>query len=282
MWLQQLRVYQWVKNLFVLLPIVFAYALSDTMALRAALLALVACCLASSSVYLFNDWRDRDDDMLRRRTRLRPYAAGRIATYALLTVMALLACAALVLGFAINAATGCALLGYLTLNVLYSLWLKRVVLVDVCCIALGFFLRAYIGSTATGIPISLWFSVTVFALALALALGKRLGDIRSHTDESTAAPSLPLAYSESFLRQANLGLTLLTVAFYSLWALEASSHQAIMIYTVPLVLVAMLFYLFALSRQSENGDPTDILYHSRGLQVVLLLYLVIVAVQYFL
>jgi 4-hydroxybenzoate polyprenyltransferase len=277
MWLKQLRVHQWVKNLFVFAPIIFAHAVTDTGALIASLLAVAAMCFASSGVYLLNDWRDCARDAQRSRTSARPYAAGLITTRSLIMVLVICVVTALVMAFAINVSTGCVVLGYLALNVLYSLWLKRLAVIDVCCIALGFFLRVLVGSMATAIPISPWLFATVFALALALALGKRFGELLAC---NRSDDTLHEMYSELFLRQAHLVFISLAVALYALWVLEAGVSQTLMVYTIPLVLIAMLFYLLAFSNGEGEGDPTDILYRSRGLQMSLVCYIAVVLMQY--
>ena len=147
---------QWVKNLFVLAPLIFAKRATDLDAAAAALGAAGLYCMASSAVYLFNDLRDVEQDRRHPEKRHRPIAAGRVGEGTALGTALLLA---------IGAVGGAALLGrafagvvvaYLLLNVAYTLKLKHVAYVDVTIIALGFLLRVIGGGLAIPVEVSGW------------------------------------------------------------------------------------------------------------------------------
>src|SRR6187401_2145362 len=136
--LRSLRPAQWVKNLFVVVPLVFAHRLDRPQLSLQALLAFLAFCAASSAIYLLHDVRDRESDLRHPLKRHRPIAAGELGVgAALIAAVGLLALAALA-SVRLPTLFAIALSAYVTLNVLYSLGLKRVVIRDVMAIAAGF------------------------------------------------------------------------------------------------------------------------------------------------
>src|SRR4029079_10947839 len=150
--LKAVRPHQWVKNLFVAAPVVFAKRIGDTHELLRAAAAFGAFCLLSSAVYLVNDLVDLEKDRAHPVKRHRPIAAGKLkpdlarALAGLFAIGALGGGLFLGWGFALTAA------GYLALNAAYSLRLKRIAFVDVGCISVGFLLRVLAGGFRTGGP----------------------------------------------------------------------------------------------------------------------------------
>src|SRR5688572_18144486 len=170
---QSLRPAQWVKNGFVLVPLVFAHRLDRLdLSLRAAI-AFLAFCAASSAVYLLNDLRDRESDRRHPLKSLRPIAAGRLgALPAVAAAVALLALAAIA-SLRLDGRFGLVLAAYVALNVLYSLGLKRVVILDVMAIAAGFVLRVLAGAVAIDVEVSRWLLLCTTFVALFLGFAKR-------------------------------------------------------------------------------------------------------------
>jgi len=145
---RSLRPHQWAKNLFVLAALVFGRQLSDRTAVVHALLALLAFCFASSTVYLINDLRDREEDRRHPLKRLRPIAAGTLSVPAAIVAAVVLGVAAFAIGADLGLPFFLVLAGYLLLNVLYTTWLKHMVILDVMSISLGFVLRVEAGAEA--------------------------------------------------------------------------------------------------------------------------------------
>jgi len=161
-----LRPAHWVKNVFVLAPLVFAQRLTDPQSVHNGLMAFAAFCLASSAVYVFNDIRDRAEDRLHPMKRFRPIAAGEVSV---------LAATVLVLGLAIVSLALAASLGwpfftvlaiYLALNQLYSAGLKHTVILDVMIVSLGFVLRVLAGGAAVRVQVSAWLLLCTFLYRL--------------------------------------------------------------------------------------------------------------------
>ena len=174
---ESLRPAQWVKNAFVLAPLVFAGRLTDGPSVGRGLLALVAFCLAASAVYLWNDLRDREEDRNHPLKRHRPLAAGTLKVPVAVAAVAVLAGVAAVISVDLGLRFGLILAGYLLLNLLYTLWLKHMVILDVMSISMGFVLRVEAGAVASQVEGSRWLFLCTIFLALFLAFSKRRHEI---------------------------------------------------------------------------------------------------------
>src|SRR5690606_29243823 len=164
--LRSLRPAQWVKNLFVVAPLVFAERALEAGALGRTLLTCALFCAAASAIYLLNDWRDREEDRRHFLKRHRPIAAGAVPAGLALGTALLLATLALAGAWAL----GPAVLGwtglYVVLQTAYTCGLKRVVILDVMLIALGFTLRVLAGGAAAAVAVSSWLLLCTLFLAL--------------------------------------------------------------------------------------------------------------------
>ena len=248
---------QWIKNGFVLLPLFFAHALLSPLALRGALLATAAFCLASSAVYAFNDVRDVARDRLHPDKRSRPLARGAIGTRAALVFSAVLVVAALVLG-ALAAVEVVLVLGaYLLLNLGYSFGLKRIAWLDVAIVASGFALRIVAGGFAADVPLTPWILAMGFLLALMLALGKRHGDLVHVEEQAARATSAYRTVDIERVLAVLAGAVLAAYAFYTLSPEVIARHgHAPLVFSMPWVVLGVLRYLVLVFRHADGGDPT--------------------------
>ena len=183
-----LRPHQWVKNIFVAAALLFTLGemggnpLSHTPEMLRVALAVAAFCLASSSIYIVNDVLDAESDRKHPEKCNRPIASGALPVSKALVLSLVCIVTSGWLASQAGTAEGSVLLvvmGYALLNLLYSLRLKHIVLVDVFCIAAGFLLRVVAGAFAVGSPISEWLIICTFFLALFLALCKRHAELES-------------------------------------------------------------------------------------------------------
>ena len=182
------RPHHWIKNGIILLPVVFAMQMRDASAWLSAGLALAAFCLAAAATYAINDVCDRERDREHPAKRRRPVASGRLSVrYAIGLAVLLIAGAVLVAG-AVNALVTGAIVSFLALQGVYSLALKRHVILDVMCIATGFVLRASAGALAIRAPVSPWLLVCTFTLCLFMGFCKRRNEVAVLAGD-TAAPS---------------------------------------------------------------------------------------------
>lgn len=259
--LQSLRPAQWAKNLFVLAPLVFGDKLLDERAALRAFLAVVAFCCASSAVYLINDLRDREEDRRHPLKRLRPLAAGTLSVPVAVAAVLALAAAAFLLGFYLGLPFLLVLGAYLLLNVLYTLWFKHMVILDVMSISLGFVLRVLAGAEATGIEVSRWLLLCTTFLALFLAFSKRRHEITLLAEEAAGQRPVLDHYSPAFLDQMINVVTASSVVAYALYAVAPETvrkyHTEDLVFTIPLVLYGIFRYLYLLYQRPGERNPTE-------------------------
>jgi len=188
--LRLMRPRQWIKNSFVLAPLVFARAFTDPGQVADAAIAFALFCVASSASYVLNDIVDVERDRLHPTKRhSRPIAAGTVSIGAAVGLFA--ACyAVLIVGWFWSVNTMLAIFAYLALNVAYSFWLKHQPVLDLFSIAVGFVLRVYAGALALAVPLSSWMAVTTLCLALYLAAIKRRQELASNGSDSRAVLAL--------------------------------------------------------------------------------------------
>ncbi len=258
---RSLRPHQWAKNLFVLAPLVFGRQLDDAGALTRAALAFAAFCAASSAVYLFNDIRDREEDRRHPHTRQRPLAAGTLSVGVAAAAIALLVALAAAGGAALGPLFALLLGSYLLLNLLYTLGLKQVVILDVMVISMGFVLRVVAGAVAAEVAVSAWLVLCTTFLALFLAFSKRRHELQVMADEAAEGRRVLSHYSQSFLDQMINVVTASTVVSYAVYAISPETvekfHTRNLIYTMPLVLFGIFRYLYLIYQRPAERNPTE-------------------------
>lgn len=267
--LRALRPRQWTKNLVVFAGLAFSgQALDADSGMRAAL-AFVLFCAASSGVYLFNDLLDRERDRLHPVKRTRPIASGALnvatARNAAIALTLVAMAGAVWLGEA-DKAIG----AYLVLQLVYTLRLKHMVLLDVFCIATGFLLRVLAGVWVIHAPLSPWLVACSVQLALFLALCKRKAEVISVGEGSTAQRPLLSDYTgpvtdvmisivAAALMVTYTLYTLLPGALLALEVPESRAGQPGMVWTIPFVAYGVLRYLFLVYRQEQGERPEKLI-----------------------
>ena len=253
-----LRPHQWLKNCFVFAGLLFSQLWSDTVFVERVLLAFAAFCLASSLVYIFNDWHDRKQDMLHPTKRYRPFASGSVSATAGLGLAAVLLAVTVWLARG-NLVLLALLVIYGLLNLAYSLRLKQVPVVDVFIIASGFMLRLLAGTVAVGITPSHWLLLTGMFVALFLGFAKRKAESFHALDSQRAVLShYPPALLDTFIAMT---MTAMLIA-YCLFAISPESqsrHGERLIYTAPLVIFAMVRYTYQVHRGRGEDVARDLL-----------------------
>jgi len=256
-----MRPAQWAKNLFVLAPLVFAHGLVSVHLVGRALAAFAAFCAASSAVYLFNDVRDRERDRHHPTKRLRPIAAGTLPATVALLAAAILTAGAASAALALGSLFTAFLAAYLALNVLYSLGLKEVVIVDVLVLAVGFVLRVEAGGAAVGVEVSRWLLLCTIFLALFLAFSKRRHEIGLLAGGAANQRRVLSHYSPAFLDQMINVVTASAVVSYALYAIAPETAEKYdtqdLVYTIPLVLFGIFRYLYLTYQSDDVRNPTE-------------------------
>lgn len=267
--LQALRPRQWVKNVLVFLPFVFAINLAWSpdnlepvagLLLRAAAAAAGFCAL-SGTVYLFNDLLDRTADRHHPIKRLRPIAAGRVSLPVASTAMVLLLLAGLLLMTPVAPLLGGIGLLYLAINLAYSLGLKRLALIDVLLVASGYVIRTVAGAIAIGVAPSPWLYTTMAAAALFIVLGKRYAEIRLAGENlETLEAQRPVLrhYPAALVGQLLTITATAALVSYILYTVEAANlpENNAMLLTIPLVAFGIFrfLYLVHVSRDAEYPE----------------------------
>jgi 4-hydroxybenzoate polyprenyltransferase len=274
--LRSLRPAQWTKNLFVLAPLVFGHQLGDLEAVRRVLLALLAFCCASSAVYLINDLRDREADRNHPLKKLRPLAAGTLGVPAAVAAVVVLAAVALAISVGLGPRFLTVIGVYLLLNVLYTLWLKHMVILDVMSISLGFVLRVQAGGEAIGLNVSHWLFLCTTFLALFLAFSKRRHEITLLAGAASGQRRVLDHYSPAFLDQMINVVTASSVVSYALYAVApetvAKYNTHNLVYTTPLVLYGIFRYLYLMYQRPGERNPTEAILRDAPFLINLLLW----------
>ena len=279
--IRMLRPRQWLKNLFVLAPAFFAGRILEREPFLRALAAAALFSLLSSAAYLFNDILDVEKDRLRPAKRNRPLAAGEIGPRPAAVAAALLAAASLAGAAFLSVPLAAAMGAYALLNVLYSLGLKKVALLDVLIISSGFLLRLYGGAAAIPVPLSNWIMLTTFFLTLFLGFCKRWTEY--HGEGREARDSLR-EYTPQML-SVFIGMSgVLAISSYALYVIRADSLGGRgglnLLTTVPLVLLGLFRYVMVVFRDGGEGDVSEILVKDRFLAAVVVLWIALTGYFY--
>jgi len=253
-YLELVRVEQWYKNLMVGVPAVFALKLADPGVYPKLALGFAALSMASSSVYAFNDVRDLEADRAHPTKRFRPLPSGRVSVGEALTLSASLAAASLALSLALEARFALCVLAYLCVSHLYSLFLKRVAVVDVTAIALNYLIRVVSGAALIRVEASPWLVSGFFFLALFLALSKRKAELAV---AGSAAREVLKVYSERWLDQALSMAAAMTIVTYAVYCAEVPLGRRL-VPTIPVMAFFLLRYSFALER-GVGEQPHEII-----------------------
>ena len=179
---QSLRPQHWVKNLLVLVPIVMAHDLTDTSRLVRVLVACVSFSLCASGVYLLNDLLDVEADRLHPRKKLRPIASGKLPIWVGLSLAPLLLTVGLIIAAQLPGRLFLAIVAcYVGATTLYSIYAKRIPIVDVILLTLLYLLRILGGGAAADVPVSPWLLAFAMFILLSLAFSKRQAELLDQT-----------------------------------------------------------------------------------------------------
>lgn len=273
-WVRLMRPQQWVKNCFVLTPLLFSGRITDLEAVFRSGMAFLVFCLLASAVYAGNDVIDCVADRAHPRKRLRPVAAGRIRPAAAMGGAAVLAAAALLAAYLVHPPLAALAFAYLALNAVYTVRLKRLVLLDVFAIAAFFVLRLLAGALAIDVEPSIWLLLCGGLLALYLGFAKRRHELSLLGTGSTEHRSVLSEYSPIFLDQMSIVLLAVTVVSYIMYTVSPEKVEEMgyaLTYSTAFVLYGVFRYLY-LVHQRNGGSPTETLLTDRALAIDVVLW----------
>ncbi|MEM9191946.1 MAG: decaprenyl-phosphate phosphoribosyltransferase [Myxococcota bacterium] len=258
--IRTLRPHQWVKNVFVLAPLVFAQELAWNQFTLKALGAFGLFCLASSTVYVFNDILDVEADRAHPIKSKRPIPSGDLPMSVAKTTAVVLGLASLIGAYFLEPLLAAAIGGYLLLNLAYSTRLKQIPYIDVLCITTGFELRVIGGAIAAEVEPSAYLLVATFLLASFLGFGKRMHELLQGKDAKKQRKVLS-KYDEKTLSILLHLTALFSVATYVVYTLDPSTREAFktdyLVVTSLMPIIGVLRFLHLVRRQHKSDSPTE-------------------------
>jgi len=268
---------QWMKNLFVFAPILFAGQLLNLDIMLKNILAFIAFSLTSSVVYIINDIVDRDADRAHKKKRFRPLASGEVNVRESVIFAAIIFILTVLILFKLSYVFSIVVGIYLVLNILYTLKLKHIVILDVFIISLGFMLRVEGGAAAIAVPISSWMILTAMFLSLFLAISKRRAELSASEIENIENQRKVLGhYDIAFTDQMNTVAVTGTIICYALYTVSDRTvntfHTENLIYTTPFVIYGMFRYLYLLHKKNLGESPEQIVTKDISLIINIILW----------
>lgn len=261
-YLKEMRIKSWLKNLFIFCPIIFSRELFEWNTLMEAIVLTLAFCLISSAIYVLNDISDVENDRKHEVKKKRPIAAGLISFSCAWILLVCLMIVGGAMTLWVNLYSFLLALIYVVINILYSKWLKTKAIIDCFCIAAGFMLRVMVGGTIVSDGVSDWMFLTVLALSLFMAFGKRRGELHIYADGETR--DVLEVYEMQFLNGIVFMCAGLCMVFYALWSVSQKSN---LIYTVPIVLFIVIRYLLLVFTGRAEADPTTLILSDKTLLI---------------
>jgi len=256
---QLLRVPQWIKNLFVFVPLMFSLHLFEADYFLASLKAFVIFCLASSFIYIINDIIDIDADAVHPTKKFRPLPSGKISKQSAWITSILIILFLILLSFISPIEFIYFLASFILLNIIYSVYFKHIVILDVFSIAAGFTIRVLAGAAIIGVPVSSWLVLTTMFISLFLGVMKRHSELEQITElEITPTRKVLAEYSLTFTNQMATVAAAGVIICYALYSVSQRTVSVFgtenLIYTTPFVVFGIFrfMYLEYLNQKGEN------------------------------
>lgn len=270
-----LRIKQWVKNGFLFFPLMFDLRLDELDLVLQTGLGFLSYSLIASTLYIVNDYRDIEEDRQHPKKRYRPLASGRVSPRMGLAAATLSFLVAVGLALTALPISFLAIAGfYFVLNLLYSNGLKHIPIVDICIVSLGFVLRIFAGSVIADISPSVWIIVMSFLFALFIAMAKRRDDVLLFLSSGQRTRKVIDGYNLDFL---NIGMAItgaILIMAYLMYCVSPGLVERLgtdkVYYSLFFVIVGVLRYLQVAFVEENSGDPTELFYKDRFLQLVVL------------
>lgn len=300
--IRAVRPRQWIKNFAVFTPLLFAGPLLDTVDIKRALEAFVLFCAFSSATYLLNDIFDIERDRLHPFKKKRPIAAGIVHPYIALAIAITLIVVSLPWAYKLSPSFFLASVTYLILQIIYSSYLKHVILLDVMVIAAGFVLRVYAGVWATNAHLNVWFLLSITSFALFIAIGKRRSELTLLQAQASKHRETLLHYPENLLdilTSMFANSTWLTYAFFAFLQPPIRARRDVTTFfggidlpfneakylmaTIPVVIYGVMRYLYIIYEKKQGESPERVLITDKPLLTTVIIWgLMVIGIVYFL
>jgi len=271
-YMQLLRPRHWIKNLFVFAALLFSRNIDKLPSLVEATWAFLCFCITASAVYIFNDIIDIEKDRKHPRKCRRPLASGRIGRGEAAMLLAIMLPAVVILPFLSGFSFGLVILIYLLNNLLYTLYLKNIVILDVMSIAAGFILRVAGGAIAIDVQISPWIILCTFLLALFLGFSKRRNELQVLEQDALDHRSILGQYSLEFIDNMLSIVTASTLISYSMYTFFATDEKYSML-TIIFVLYGIFRYQYIIYNKKQGESPEEIVLSDKPMLVNIILWI---------
>jgi decaprenyl-phosphate phosphoribosyltransferase len=276
----------WVKNLIIFAPLIFSLSLFNYTRLLKSLIAFTAFSLVTVLVYIINDIIDKKNDQLHPKKSLRPIAAGRIKVHTAVIIGVFFFTAGIFTSLFLDPKSLLIILIYFFVNILYSLVLKQVVILDVFIVALGFCFRILLGAVAINVNLSHWMLLFTFTISLFMGFGKRRYEIEILGEKAFIHRNILRSYNKNFLDILIVISVSLTAISYSLYTMDAEIISRFgtdnLIFTIPFVLYGLFRYLLLIYCKNKGGNPEELVVTDIGIIISgLLWFLAVIFLIYF-
>lgn len=277
-YLHLLRPKDWAKNLFLFIPSFFAGKLFNLYRFELLIAGFFAFCFLASSIYIINDYRDREDDRRHPEKSKRPLASGKVKPGVALVISACLLAAGVLISYLLDGSGKFLFIAgiYYVLNLAYSFGLKNISIVDIIIVAIGFVLRVKGGSILGNIDITEWLNIMTFLLALFMAIAKRRDDVLLKAATGTEMRRSMNGYSLEFLNTLLALFCAILIVSYINYTVSGALYKQYgwrLYYTSLFVIAGIMRYLQITFVLNKAGSPTEILYKDRFIQITLLLWI---------
>jgi decaprenyl-phosphate phosphoribosyltransferase len=274
--LSLIRPHHYVKNLFILLPLFFAGQFSNNSQILNGLIAFAAFSISASAIYIFNDYMDIKNDRKHPKKKYRPLASGLISKRIALYLMIILLTIGIFSMAYVSTGSLTILIVYIILNILYSLKLKQIALLDITIIAIGFVLRLFVGSFAYNVTLEFWIVIMTFLLALFLALAKRRDDVLILNKSGAKMRKSVDGYNLQLVDGSMLVMSAIVIVAYiqystSLEIINKFNNENLYL-TALFVIFGIMRYLQIAFVEKKSGSPTEIILKDKTMQINLILW----------
>jgi len=272
-----LRPKQYIKNLFLFAPLIFAFQYNELRKILVIMFAFLIFSIAASSIYILNDLLDLEEDKKHPRKKYRPLASGLISKNKAMIILSLLMIISIVLSYFVDIYFLLIILIYIFNNVLYSLKLKHISVLDIIIIAFGFLLRVIAGGVVANIDISIWLILMTFLLAIFLGFAKRRDDVILYIKGLATRKNID-GYNLEFINAVMIVMSAVTIVSYILYTVSAEVtnkfHSHNLYITSFFVIMGILRYMQITFVNEDSGSPTDLVYKDRFLQITVILWII--------
>jgi len=275
------RLKQWIKNGFVAMAVIFSGDLFKLESVLLTIQAMIIFSLTSSSVYIINDIMDIKEDRIHPKKRFRPIAKGSVSIVQAKILFMVLLIASGLWAMVINRGLFLILAAYILTNLCYNYFLKKIIILDVMTIALGFILRVYAGAMVVGVALSSWLIICTGLLSLYLGFAKRKNELVILTISAANHRSTLSQYNLEFLDKI-LSLTSgLAITTYILYTINGTDNKG-MIFTIPFVLYGMMRYEYLIIKENIGGSPEELFLDDKPFLINIFLWVMTAVISIYL